>query len=117
MPLIQIRCDPNMIASAILTDLRHFLPPVAAEALTCKEGGPLAAGDIIIEFDNVNSLDINIKHINVRVWAHDYPSRQENLDTIRKQIAEELLKHIPPGMSWYVWVLLAPTSYGSDTEG
>lgn len=120
MPLIQIRRRPDAIGGEAIVALRENLPAVAAQALSCAEGGKLAPKDIMLEFDDMGPYDINNKDIHVRVWAHDYPARRgENLsalDTIRKTIAEEVLRHIPAGVSWYVWVLLAPTSYGSDTE-
>ncbi len=121
MPLIQIRHRHDAVGGAVLVRLQKHLPAVAAEALSCVEGGKLAAKDIMLEFDSMNPLDINGKDIHIRVWAHDYPTRAgldlENLDTIRKTISAEVLRHIAADVSWYVWVLLAPTSYGSDTEG
>ena len=120
MPLIQIRRRPDTISGEVIIGLRENLPPVAAEALSCEEGGNLAAKDIMLEFDDMGPYDTNNKDIHVRVWAHDYPARRgedlATLDSIRKTIAAEVLKHIPAHVSWYVWVLLAPTSYGSDTE-
>ncbi len=70
----------------------------------------------MIEVERQTILNVNCKDLHVRIWAHDYPSRKRDLETIRQQIQAELVKHVPKGTSWYVWVLLAPTSYGSDTE-
>ena len=117
MPLVQIRRNPRKIDHFVLKALVDNLPAVAAGRLSCKEGGILAPKDIMLEFDDMGPYDANCKDVHIRVWAHDYAVRRENLDAIRQQIAEEVLKHLPQGVSWYVWVLLAPTSYGSDTEG
>lgn len=124
MPLIQIRRNPYIVFDNVMNRLTEALPAVAAKALSSPEGGILAPEAIMLEVDDLTmyrSLNKNCKALHVRVWAHDYPSRRgkdlETLDAIRKQIAEEVVKHLPEGVSWYVWVLLAPTSYGSDTEG
>jgi len=117
MPLIQIRRQQSKIDATVLFDIIRNLHAVAAKALTCEESGELVPGDIMIEADDMNTVfGSNLKDIHIRVWAHDYPSRRDNLDAIRKRIADEVLKHLVSGTSWYVWVLLAPTSYGSDTE-
>lgn len=121
MPLMQIRRKTDRISDPDLIKVVQNLPAVAAQALSCKEGGELKSGDIMLEIDEMSPLDANCKDLHIRVWAHDYPSRRgeslANLDAIRKRISAEVLKHLPAGVSWYVWVLLAPTSYGSDTEG
>ena len=120
MPLVQIRRNPRTIDQFVLKALSDKLPAVTAGILSCKEGGILAPKDIMVEFDDMSPYDTNCKDIHIRVWAHDYPARRGKdlaaLDSIRERIAEEVLKHLPAGVSWYVWVLLAPTSYGSDTE-
>jgi hypothetical protein len=116
MPLIEIRLKSSVNLSAIVVDLRRSLPPLAAGALSCVEGGILTPDAIMVEFSDATSDDTNCKDAHVRVWAHDYPSRRKNLKMIRQKIAEEVVKHLPAGTSWYVWVLLAITSYGSDTE-
>lgn len=119
MPLIQVIHRQDVIPVETLIGLQRDLPAVAAEALSCEEGGTLSPKDITLEFGKMNYLDTNCKDIHVRVWAHDYPSRRgENLaalDNIRRRIVEEVLKHLPPGVSWYVWVLLVPTSYYAGT--
>ena len=120
MPLIEIRRRPDAIGEEILVALRDNLPATAAKALSCDEGGELSAKDIMIEINDMGPYDKNNKDIHIRVWAHDYPTRRgENdakLNIICKRIAEQVVKHLPTGVSWYVWVLLARTSYGSDTE-
>jgi hypothetical protein len=116
MPLIDIRRYPDAIDSDTLSALTQHLPARAAATLSCEEGGILAPEAIMIEVHDSRRFDRNTKDIRINVWAHDYPSRRKNLDDIRKRIAEEVLRHLPEGVSWSVWVLLAPTSYGSDTE-
>ncbi len=121
MPLIAIRGNQRRITRRVMRRLFTSLPPIAAKALSCSTWSPhssnlLAPTDIMIEVDNFGRLRENCKDIHIRVYAHDYRERRNNLDKIRKMISEEVVKHLPAGVSWYVWVLLAPTSYGSDTE-
>lgn len=116
MPLIQIRYNPSAIPIEATGALRETLPGVAAKALTCAESIKCTPKQIMLEFDRMNALDLNCKDINIRVWAHDYPSRRDSLDLAREHIAKELLRHIPTGASWYVWMLPMASSYGSDDE-
>jgi len=116
MPLIQIRYNPSVIPIEATGALRETLPDVAAKALTCAENIKCSPEQIMLEFARMNALDFNCKDINIRVWAHDYPSRRDILDLAREHIAKEVLKHIPTGVSWYVWVLPVASSYGSDAE-
>ena len=115
MPLIQIRRRTSKFGGHFCKEIGKALPAVAAAALTCEEGGKLDPHDVMIEFDDMGDADVNCKDIHVRVWAHDYVARRRDLDVIRKTISDEVIKHLPEGVSWYVWLLLAPTSYGSDT--
>ena len=117
MPLIVIKRNPLKIKYPTLYALGNSLPAVAADALTCAEGGQLEPKDIIIEFETCSSHDMNAKDINVRVIAHDYPARRGDLDNIRRLISAAVVGCLPDSKtSWYVWVMLLPTSYGSDTE-
>lgn len=106
----------DCIPDDAISSLRQNLPVVAAEALTCQESIKYESKHIMFEIEQVGALDVNCKSMNVRVWAHDYTSRRNNLDAIRKKIANEVSKHLPGGMDWYVGVLLLPGSFGSEAE-
>lgn len=116
MPIVQIRYNHNSIPNDTLVALRERLPAVAATSLTCAESIELMPQHIYLEFDRGNVLDINCKDLNIRVLVHDYPGRRKALDRMREQIAQEVVKHLPEGVTWYVWVILVTSSYGSDTE-
>ena len=123
MPLIQIVRNPKKIPDNILMKILSMLPKVAAEALSCSEGGKLQPKDIMIEVTEFSPFDTNCKDLHVRVWAHDYPSRAgrnlKKLDEIQHIISSNVWGYITaevPEASWNVWVLLAKTSYRSDTE-
>lgn len=115
MPLIDV-CHDSSVPVDTVSDLTKSLTGVAAAALTCEEGKTLDQKDIMIKVDRVGLSDRNMKELCIRVWAHDYPSRRANIENIRRQISEEVVRYLKPGTSWYVWVFLVPTSYGSDTE-
>lgn len=126
MPLIIIKYDEKKVLADYFREPEFLLIPlsiVAAQALSCEEGGALRPEDIMIELSPHGFHDLNVKQIHVRVYAHDYPSRRERLDDIRKAIAQPLTTRFSEDYreghwpSWYVWVLLSQTSYGSDTEG
>jgi hypothetical protein len=93
---------------------------VSARALTCPEGGKLTPSDIMIEVRDSGEFDKNCKDLNIRVLAHDYPSREQNLDIIRRTIADEVKifrnenRYPEKDISWYVWVIL--TKAGSLTR-
>lgn len=115
MPVIQIRYNQHVVPDNSIIAITKNLPAIAANVLTCAESITLEPQHIMLEIDRATDLDVNCKDVNVRVWSHDFPGRRDRIDTIRNHIAKELLAHLPSGASWYVWVLLAPTSYGSDT--
>ncbi len=117
MPLIFIRRRADKVDDKTVNTITALLQHIAANALSCKEGGLLKPEDIMFEVDDVGPLDRNVKDINIRVLAHDYEERRgKNLDDIRKIISREVVSHLPEGVSWYVWPGILPTSYGSDTE-
>lgn len=116
MPLIQVRYNPRTIGEEGIIPVLSCLPGVAVRVLECEEGGELSSRDIMVEVNKVSRLDTNCKDVNIRVIAHDYPSRREKIDFIRDEIAERVALYMPTGPSWYVWVMLHTTSYASDTE-
>lgn len=120
MPLIQIKRDPRKVPDLLLERIIKGLPVTAAQALSCEEGH-LTAADIMIEVTDSGPFDRNLKDLNVRVLANDYPSRRgpdlAALDEARKQITQKILLLLSAEVSWYVWVFLDTASYGSDTEG
>lgn len=119
MPLIQIVRNPEKVSGSQFERFLRQLPIDVATILSCEEGGVLKPDDIMIEVTEFGPHDLNCKDLHVRVWAHDYPSRRGDnlvdLDIIRLKIAGRVWPHFS-SISWNVWVLLlAPTSYCSDT--
>lgn len=120
MPLVKVRRRSSKIDDKDLDLITEALTIVVAKALTCEEGGRLPPSDIMIEVSEVGPYDKNVKDLNIRVLAHDYPSRRgENLASLktrRRAIQEVVKAHLDAGTTYYVWPILAATSYGSDTE-
>lgn len=115
MPVIQIRYNRRKIGDKAIRNVVKNIPGVASRCLSCEEGGRLAEEDIMVEVDHTRKLDKNCKDVNVRVLAHDYEERRDHLQSTRSRISKAVRKHLPKGASWYVWVILANTSYGSDS--
>ena len=119
MPLIQVVRDPTKVPDKVLGRILEMLPLAASMLLSCKEGGKLESKDIMIEVTEFGPFDKNCKDLHVRVWAHEYPSRRgpndKALDLIRLKLSGRVSAYLTPDISWNVWVLLATTSYGSDT--
>lgn len=119
MPLIQIRRNPTTVPDTVFKRLLESLPAITAEKLTCREGGLLKPEDIMIEVSDFGPYDLNCKDLHIRIYAHDYQSRRgwklQRLDAIRKSIYLDVCLRIPSSVTRYVWILLSPTSYGSDT--
>ena len=119
MPLIQIVRNPTKVSDGMLRQILNMLPVASSTMLSCSEGGKLESKDIMIEVTDFGPFDTNCKDLHVRVWAHDYPSRRgpnnKSLDLIQLKLSGRVRAYLTPDISWNVWVLLATTSYGSDT--
>lgn len=113
MPLVIIR-GSSRVTNGVLMQLLDTLPAVVAESLSCGEGR-LTAKDIMIEVQEANWLDRNTKDVNIRILAHDYVERHLQIDRSQQYISGWVQKQLPGGVSWYVWLVLSTTSYGSDT--
>ncbi len=117
MPLVMLRANPTKVNYKILADICKAIPSVAADALSTDEGGKLTPDKIMVDVNGEFShLAQNPKSLSVIIYAHDYAERRANLDERRKQIEAAIVELLEPGTSYYVWLWLGMTSYGSDTE-
>lgn len=115
MPLVVIRRRKETVTDERLRHIVTYLPLFVAEGLTCTAGA-LTPDDIMIQADDVGPFDsANLKDVNVIVYAHDYPERAADLDRRRDGISQELVGLLGVQHSWYVWIFLEKSSYGSDT--
>lgn len=113
MPLIQIRRNAR-VTNGTMKHLLSGLDVVAASVLSCEDGF-VTPQDILVEVSDASAFDKNIKDVNIRVLAHDYLERHVRADWIQQTLSEYVQKNLPGGTSWYVWLVLGYTSYGSDT--
>jgi hypothetical protein len=120
MPLIEIVRRQTVIHDRTIIALTEALASAASAELSCEDGGVLKPSDIMFEVRNFSPFDRHCKDLHIRVLAHDYPSRRgednERLEAIQQHLSGLVADFVPAGASWYVWVLLSLTSYGSDTE-
>jgi hypothetical protein len=114
MPLVIVRRRASKITDARIKHIAKHLPEVVAQALSCEEGR-LTPEDIMIQVDEVGPLDSAMKDLNVTIYAHDYPERAANLAERCARITREFQYMIGDGQSWYIWVFLQKSCYGSDT--
>ncbi len=116
MPLIEVRYNQDTLHEDNVRRVVNILPLVASTALSCPEGGKLSEEDIMVEVRPLGPLDRNCQEMHIRVWAHDYKSRKKRIDEIQEAIKSRVRACIGD-VDAYVWVLLAPTSYGSWKRG
>lgn len=114
MPLVQVR-RTSRVTNGTLKHLLDGLPAVVASALSCEDNR-IYVPDIMIEVSEASGFDRNLKDVNIRVLAHDYPERHIDASRIQRAISTFVQKTLPGGTTWYVWLFLSFTSYGSDTE-
>lgn len=118
MPLVRIAINPRKVFPGWVGKLCEVLAVTVSDALSTNDGGTLRPEDVMIEVSQVEHdlFSRNLKDCGVMIYAHDYPERRANLDERRRKIALEVVKYLPAGASWFVWVWLGTTSYGSDTQ-
>lgn len=121
MPLVLIQYRSSDLVS-IVRQLAQQMPRIVAPALDASEqDGDVASllpGDVEVWCVESGGSDVNVKDIEIIIWAHDFPSRKENLDERMKKIlegAKEVICGFRCGklLTGYVWVLLQPTAYGT----
>lgn len=112
MPLIKITRNPQTIDDEVLERVLEVLPKSAAKALSTEEGGQLTEAEMMVEVDDIGPKDRNVPDIGVIILAHDYNERKLNLDERREFIQHEVVDCLPIDTKGYVWLILAPTSYG-----
>jgi hypothetical protein len=69
----------------------------------------------MIQVDEAGPLDSAMKDLNIIINAHDYPQRSANISERCARITREFQQMIGEEQSWYIWVFLQKSCYGSDT--
>lgn len=117
MPLVVMNCKKGRLLGDMIGNLANELPAIVARALHVEKNlkGHLTSEDIEVEVRESGPYDVNIKDLEITIWANDYPERLANLDKRREEILSgirEFLRDYDRNLSGFVWVLLQPASFG-----
>ena len=115
MPLVHAYYVPEKIGEETFTKLHEVLSVAVSAVLSGSEANSsLEPDDIEIAGfclqhgeDNFHGVDLAIV-----IWAHDFPSRRENVDYRAQGILDQLRESLPLGhIRVFVWIILAPTGF------
>lgn len=126
MPLVLLNRDPKVIDDGTAVSIGFRITHAVAAALHVEEdpNAHLAAEEIeVLVRDVRHDLDICHLPLAITIFANDYPARKANLDERRGQIEDDLRgylgamgkeysKTILGKQKAFVWILLAPASFG-----
>lgn len=113
MPLVIVKRNADKFHSEEMKRLVKNLPAIVAKALSSNDpDGVLTASDIEVWDRTKGYYDSNVKDLEVVILANLYPERQKNLDTSQEQISRAVRAIVSEGTTGFVWVLLAPGSFG-----
>ena len=112
MPLIVLNWGSGM-NDGVLNKLINNLRGLVADALTCENpDGKLTPADVELWSRQRNGSDRGLKDLQIVVFANDYPERRVNLDDRQKMLKDSIRKLLPPDVHGWVWIRLAPSSFG-----
>lgn len=93
----------------------EVLRGLVADALTCDDpDGQLRNSDVEVKLeyrDPRTHFGGGKYAVQVVVFANDYPSRRENLETRCSELSEQVRSALPQGVRGYAWVLLGPAAF------
>jgi hypothetical protein len=114
MPLVTIIRDNALVNDLVIKELVAQLPAIVAYALDVPEepNGRLSLSDIEVLVREKHHLDANNAPLAIVICSADFPGRRKNLDNRKKRIIDDIKIAIPPEVHGFVWVLLAPSSFG-----
>ena len=114
MPLVLVSRKEDFVDDDLVKRLAGELPRIVSMALNMpgEENGELVPDDIEVKVGSFSGLDVNVKPLEIVIWANDYPKRRASLNFRRQTIVEAVKKLIPPTVKGFVWVFLLPASFG-----
>ena len=121
MPLVVVKHKAGRILPGMLEKLGQAMPEIVASALDVKENpeAHLTAEDVEVWIRESGPYDINVKDLEIVIWANTYPERLANLSDRKEAILQGLLKFLGDfdrNLSGFVWVLLQPGAFGVIPE-
>ncbi len=113
MPLVVVNRNPKKLNDEQLKILVSSLPESVASILTCNDpGGHLRAEDIEVWVQDFGPYDVNIKDVEIIIWANLCPGRHATLN-LRLNLLCNLISHVlPKEIKGFIWILLQPGSFG-----
>jgi hypothetical protein len=117
MPLVALQYKRKSIRDKMLGKLARALPTIVAGALDIPENrnARLTPAEIEVWVMESGKHDVNVKDIEIIIWAHDYPERLANLEARKETILDGVRTFLAANnqsLSGFVWVLLQPSAYG-----
>jgi len=114
MPLVLMNRKEDFVDDDLAKRLAEELTLIVSLALDVpeEEDGRLVPGDIVVWVDSSSGLDVNVKPLEIIIWASDFPARKATLDSRRKEIIEAVKRLIPSTVTGFVQVFLQPISFG-----
>lgn len=118
MPVVLLQYKADRVPEEIVAKLAKRLTELISEALDVPENqsARLHPEDIEIFVTPSQKLDLNTKHLEIMVWAHQYPERLLNLEDRKDKVlygVKAFLAMCDLDVSGWVWILLQPTSFGA----
>ncbi len=115
MPIVKVGYTDKVLPEWI-EHIVGEMPKIVAEALSSDgELGHLEPQEVAVMPGKFHELALNVKDVDITIFANDYPERKANLEERRVKVLEEvrkLLGNFDRNLSACVWILLAPGSYG-----
>lgn len=98
------------VPDGVIYKLAQDLPEIVARELDCGGQGALIANDVEVTVLKKGPYDVMTRHIEIIIWANDYPKRRANLKKRQQKIAGAVRKITNHG-GW-IWVLLGHGAFG-----
>ena len=117
MPLVVVNHKRDRVLQSMAYKLAQVMPEIVACALDVRENeeAHLMAGDIEVWVRESSLYDVNVKDLEIVIWANHYPERQANLADRKEVIlngVREFLRDYDYNIYGFVWVLLQPAAFG-----
>ncbi|MEJ0053291.1 MAG: hypothetical protein WDN10_00990 [bacterium] len=120
MPVGSVRHKHGRGLGELAAKLTEALPGIVAPALSIEgreiHDGKVTPDEIIIRCEEGTGADANAKDLEIMIFAHDFPERSANLEDRKKIVLEGVLAFLADwdrNVTGFVWVILAPTAFGS----
>ena len=120
MPVASLRHKHGRQLGELAAKLAETLPDIIAPALNVEgrelHDGKVTADEIDVRCEEGQAADVNAKDLEIMIFAHDFPERSANLEDRKKLILEGVLAFLADwdrNVTGFVWVILAPTAFGS----